>query len=312
MKPGLKDLLWMAVGATLFGAIILVVLNAPQNQTPAAQLALKDRKIEIVDRMRAALASASEAEKSAVMATTDQDSQTFANQARTATATLRQERERLSELLVAGGSPRQQELLAQFSKTFADLERVDRNLLALAVQNTNLKAYQLAFGPAGEALQEADDSLSHLVTERAEANSPEDKQVILLVDDARISALRIQTLLPPHIAEESDQKMDELEARMTRADRAIRKDLAGLAAIRGLAEDKDVATATACYGRYTAIRSQILKLSRENTNVRSLAISLNEKRRAMFLCQDALSALGTAIEQEFSLEASGHTPVKPR
>ena len=82
MKPGLKDLLWMAAGAALFGAIILVVLNAPHDQTPAARLALKDRKIEIVERMRVALASASEAEKSAVMATTDQESETFANQAR--------------------------------------------------------------------------------------------------------------------------------------------------------------------------------------------------------------------------------------
>ena len=312
MKPGLKDLLWMAVGAALFGAIILVALNAPPDQTPAAKLALKDRKIEIVDRMRAALASASEAEKSAVMAATDQESETFANQARAATATLRQEREQLSGLLGAGGSPRTKDLLAQFSKTLADLERVDRNLLNLAVQNTKLKAYQLAFGPAGEALQEADDALSHLVTERADSNSPEDKKVIRLADDARISALRIQTLLPPHIAEESDQKMDELEVRMTHEDQAIRKGLADLAAIPGLADDKDVATATACYGRYTEIRSQILKLSRENTNVRSLTISLNEKRRAMFLCQDALSALEQAIEQEFSLEASGHPPVKPR
>ena len=302
----------MAVGAALFGAIILVALNAPPDQTPAAKLALKDRKIEIVDRMRAALASASEAEKSAVMATTDQESETFANQARAATATLRQEREQLSGLLGAGGSPRTKDLLAQFSKTLADLELVDRNLLNLAVQNTNLKAYQLAFGPAGEALQKADDALSHLVTERTDSNSPEDKKVIRLADDARISALRIQTLLPPHIAEESDQKMDELEVRMTHEDQAIRKGLADLAAIPGLADDKDVATATAGYGRYTEIRSQILKLSRENTNVRSLTISLNEKRRAMFLCQDALSALEQAIEQEFSREASGHTPVNPR
>jgi len=312
MKPGLKDFLWMAVGAALFGAIILVVLNAPPDQTPAAKLALKDRKVEIVDRMRADLAAASEAEKSAVMATTDQDSQTFADQARTATAALRQERERLSELLVEGGSPRQKDLLAQFSNTLTNLERIDRDLLNLAVQNTNLKAYQLAFGPASEALQAADDALSHLATERADSNSPEDKKVIRLADDARISALRIQTLLPPHIAEESDQKMDELEVRMTHEDQMIRKNLADLAAIRGLAEAKDLATAIAGYGRYAEIRSQILKLSRENTNVRSLAISLNEKRRAMFLCQDALSALDQAIEQEFSHEASSHPPVNPR
>jgi hypothetical protein len=312
MKPNAKDFLWMAAGAAFFGAIILVVMNVPRNQTPAATLALKDRKIELVDQMRLALASASEAEKSAVMATTDQDSQTFADQARAATASLQQERDQLGELLGVDGSPGEKELLAQFSKTFADFERIDHNLLNLAVQNTNLKAYRLAFGPAAETLEEADDALAHVVKEKAGSDSPGDKTVILLVDDARISALRILALLPPHIAEESDQKMDEMEARMARQDRAIRKDLADLAAIKGLADDNDLATATARYASFTELRRQILKLSRENTNVRSLAISLNEKRKAMFLCQDALSALAHAIEQEFIAGAADLTPVNPR
>lgn len=302
----------MAAGAAFFGAIILVVMNVPQKQTPAARLALQDRKIEIVDQMRLALASASEAEKSAVMATTDEDSQTFADQARAATASLEQERAQLGELLGANGSSRENELLAEFSKTFADFERIDHELLNLAVQNTNLKAYRLAFGPAAETLKEEDDALAHIVQARADSDSPENKKVILLADDARISSLRILALLPPHIAEESDQKMDEMEARMAREDRAIRKDLADLAALKGLAEDTDVATAAARYASFTDLRSQILKLSRENTNVRSLAISLNQKRKAMFLCQDALSALEQAIEQEFISGAADLTPVNPR
>jgi len=302
----------MAAGAAFFGAIVFVVMNVPRNQTPAARLTLKDRKIEIVDQMRLALASASEAEKSAVMATTDQDSQAFADQARAATASLEHERAQLGELLGANDSPRENELLAEFSKTLAGLERIDHDLLGLAVQNTNLKAYRLAFGPAAETLQEADDALARIAKERADSDSPGDKQVILLADDARISALRILALLPPHIAEESDQKMDEMEARMAREDRAIRKDLADLAAIKDLAEDSDLATAAARYASFTDLRAQILKLSRENTNVRSLAISLNEKRKAMFLCQDALSTLEQAIQHEFISGATNLTPVNPR
>ena len=63
----------MAAGAAIFGLVFVVVLISSKEQSPAARLALKDRKIEIVDRMRTALASASESAKSAVMATTDQD-----------------------------------------------------------------------------------------------------------------------------------------------------------------------------------------------------------------------------------------------
>jgi hypothetical protein len=312
MKPNPKDFLWMAAGAAFFGAIIWVVMNVPHNQTPAARLALKDRKIELVDQMRLALASASEAEKSAVMATTDQDSQTFADQARAATVSLEQERAQLDGILRANGSSRENELLAEFSETLADFERIDHDLLDLAVQNTNLKAYRLAFGPAAETLKEADDALAHIVQVRADSDSPGDKQVILLADAARISSLRILALLPPHIAEESDQKMDEMEARMAREDQAIRKDLADLAATKGFAENSDLATAVARYASFTDLRSQILKLSRENTNVRSLAISLNEKRKAMFLCQDALSVLEQAIQQGFISGAANLTPVNPR
>jgi hypothetical protein len=302
----------MAVGATIFGIVFVVVLTTSKEQSPAARLALKDRKVEIVSRMRTALATVSEADNSAVMATTDQDSQTFANDARTATTTLQQGRDQLSGLLDTRGSPREKELLAEFSKSFVNLERVDRDLLALAVQNTNIKAYSLAFGPASEAIQAADEALAHLVSGYSESNSSDDKKIILLADDARISALRIQTLLPPHIAEENDQKMDALEGRMTREDQAIRKDLADLAAIGVLAADKDLTTAVARYEQFTEIRSQILKLSRENTNVRSLAISLNEKRRALLLCQDALTGLEQEINEAFIRDERSRAPVSTR
>ncbi|MGA3007661.1 MAG: hypothetical protein ABSE59_07200, partial [Opitutaceae bacterium] len=251
MKPNPKEFLWMAAGATFFGAIIFVVMRVPPNQTPAARLALKDRQIELVDQMRVALASAAEAEKSAVMATTDQDSQAFADQARAAAASLQQERGQLGELLQANDRTRENALLAEFSKTFADFERIDHELLNLAVQNTNLKAYRLAFGPAAQALQEEDDALAHIVEKQAGSDSPGTKRVIFLADGARISALRILALLPPHIAEESDQKMDEMEVRMAREDRQIRKNLADLAAIKDPSNDNDLAAANARYAQFT-------------------------------------------------------------
>jgi hypothetical protein len=106
--------------------------------------------------------------------------------------------------------------------------------------------------------------------------------------------------------------MDEMEVRMAREDRQIRKNLADLAAIKDPSNDNDLAAANARYAQFTGLRRQILKLSRENTNVRSLALSLNEKRKTMFLCQDELSALELAIEQEFISGAADLAPVNPR
>jgi hypothetical protein len=295
-KASLKDFLRMTAGAVILLVVMLTVLHFQSGQTPAAQLALKAKRIALVEQMRLALASASEAEKSAVMATTDEESQTFADQARTNAAAAELARRQLEGLL----EPREPNLFAQFSQAFTDFQRVDKDLLELSVKNTNVKAFNLAFGPAAAAVKEMDTALAGLPTE--------DVNVLRFADNARIAALRLQALLPPHIAEESDQKEDEMEAQMAKEDRDVRRSLDALSALPSLVDNPGLKTARASYARFSETRAQILKLSRENTNVRSLTISLNQKRKAMFLCQDALAALRDAIEQEPISSA----PVNPR
>jgi hypothetical protein len=296
IKPGIKEFLWMVIGAAILLVVMLIVMHFQTRQSPSEQLAFKTKRVDLVARMRLTLASASEAEKSAVLAVTDQDSQTFADQSRAATAEVERERKELGELLAAGGTLGEKDLFAQFSKVFTDSQRIDNDLLALAVKNTNIKAYGLAFGPAADALKEMDTALSRLVAKSA--GSPEAGNMALLAFGAQTAALHIQTLLAPHIAEESDKKMDELEALMTKEDQEVRKDLDGLASLQKLHGDPDLETAASDYARFSEIRGRILDLSRENTNIRSLAMSLGQKRKVLFLCQDVLSNLQQAIQEE--------------
>lgn len=309
IKPGLNDVLWMVVGAAALLIFLMVMLHFRDGQDPAAQLAFKARRVDLVGRMQLDLASASEAEKSAVLAITDQDSQAFADQARAASAKVEQERRELGELLTDGGTQSERELLAQVTAAFSEFQRVDNDLLALAVKNTNIKAYGLAFGPAAAALKEMNAALARLVA--ANADSSEAKAMMPLAFGAEISALRIQTLLPPHIAEESDQKMDELEVLMATEDTQVRKSLDGLAAIPKFSKDPELATATARYVEFSKMRAQTLGLSRENTNVRSLSISLNQKRKVMLVCQTVLNDLQQAILAE-PIAGSTYGTVRPR
>jgi hypothetical protein len=136
--------------------------------------------------------------------------------------------------------------------------------------------------------------------------------MMLLAFSAQVGVLRIQALLPPHIAEESDQKMDELEALMATEDAQVRRGLDGLAALPKFSKDPDLATATARYAEFSNIRTKILSLSRENTNVRALSISMNQKRKVMLVCQAALSALQEAILAEPIAGSTYGTPVRPR
>ena len=296
IRPGVRDALWMAVGAAILSLFILLVLLFGKQPSPNAQLAFKAQRVDLVGRMQLALASASEAEKSAVLAITDQESQAFADQARASTADVERERRELAELLNKGGTQAEKDLLAEFSQRFTEFQRIDDELLSLAVKNTNLKAYALTFGPAAGALDEMSAALSRLVTANADARDA--KKVMSLAFGAEIGALRIQTLLPPHIAEASDPRMDELEALMTKEDEQVRSDLEGLGALPKLGGDADLAAAASRYARFREIKDQILALSRENTNVRSLSISLNQKRKVMLDCHDVLSNLQEAIRTE--------------
>jgi len=300
----------MAAGAAALLLLILLVLHFRKPPDTAGQLAFKAERADLVGRMQLDLASASEAEKSAVLAITDQESQAFADQAGEATKSVEREQRELEELLTHGGTQGEKELLGEFSQLFIEFQRIDDELLKLAVQNTNLKAYALAFGPAAGALNEMSAALSRLAA--ASADSPDAKKVMQLALGAEIGALRIQTLLPPHIAEPSDARMDALEGLMTEEDEKVRSDLAGLHALPRLSGDADLATATSRYAQFREIKSQILALSRENTNVRSLSISLHQKRKLMLSCQEALRRLQEAILDEPIEGITYGRPAKPR
>ena len=71
-----------------------------------------------------------------------------------------------------------------------------------------------------------------------------------------------------------------------------------LAALQDFKGDSDLETARSDYTKFSEIRTSILALSRENTNVRSLVISLGQKRKVMIVYQDDLSALHKAILEE--------------
>jgi len=178
------------------------------------------------------------------------------------------------------------------------------------VKNTNLKAAHLAFGPAAECIAQMEVALAH-VAER-EAAAAEASKVALLALDARAAALRIETLIPPHIAEENDANMDALEKRMAEAASRAKRDLDDLAAIDALRADPDLAVATKRFAECGELEKQIVVLSRENTNVRSLAISLDKKRKAMFACQEALDALQQTMWKEPIAGIDYARPSNPR
>ena len=301
MKPGNTIgyySLFTVLGAVLACVVLVVVLRFHVGGSLDAQSVARVKAVQLVDEMRLDLALASQKEWSAVMAESDRDSRAFADQALSAVARVGEGEREFLAVMGPYFTNDQKGLLTKFSQALDEFRKMDASLLDLAVQRTNAKAYELAFGPAAGAVQAMTDALERIAarhTDKPLSQTPLEMRG--LTCRAQTGALRILALLAPHIAEPSDEKMDAIEARMSQEDQLVRTALDGLDGRVSLGDAPDVASAREAYGRFSALRTDILRLSRENTNVRSVGLALDRKRKADALCQDILEAVRLAVTQ---------------
>jgi hypothetical protein len=243
---------------------------------------------KLADDMRVQLHRSSEAVQRAIMADTDELSSGFAREAQEAAAALEADRQSLDPILAKIGSQQELNLAEQFGEAFGRLQELDRTLLALAVENTNGKAQRLAFGPAREA---ADALRDHL--ERTVRSAPPQKtaRAELLALRIELGVREVQALQAPHIAEADDAAMTELEQRMARSESAARTSLAELAKLLGTPAERDLAAAREQLERFAQVQRELIALSRENSDVRSLAVALGERRTLAASADAAASGL---------------------
>jgi hypothetical protein len=252
------------------------------------------QKNQLVDTIRINLLASAEAEKSAVMANTDEASQDFADQSVRASQTVETARRELGRLIEGQNNRREGELFSQFSSCWEKLQELDREILPLAVQNTNLKALRLSFVPAHEDLKRMEAALNQLMDGSASASDA--LSITRLASEASIAALNIYALEAPHIAETTEARMNEIEAAMQRLDAQVNDALNSLQAQVGATGRPFVEAAWTSYRDFQKINSEIIDLSRRNSNIRSFAMSLGQKRNLMAQCQDLLTALQEAVQ----------------
>src|SRR5262249_32744194 len=185
------------------------------------------KKLQIIQAMSHDLLASAEAEKSAVMANTDEASQAFAEQSIQAAQNVEKARRELEHLLE--GNRQHAHLFHEFSRCWEQLQAIDQEVLSLAVQNTNLKALRLSFVPAAEALRHMEEALNHLMDWAS--SSPDAVKITRLASQAVTSALHLYTLQAPHIAESTATRMEEMEAVMQSLDAQVTDALQSLQAL---------------------------------------------------------------------------------
>jgi len=235
---------------------------------------------------------AADAGNLAVMADTDEASQRFAAEARAHADSAEKDLAAIRAQLISLNFSEELRLLDEFAGHFNTFRKLDATILELAVANTNLKAQQLSFGTA----QDASDALAEALARLAPATDASGTwHVKALAASVLAHAREVQALQARHIAEPDEATMRTIETRMSAAERGARDELAALAPLVHPGARAELAAASGAFERLMAANKQILELSHRNTNVRSLAMALTQKRSVVTACEDSLRAVQEAL-----------------
>ena len=284
-----------AAGRVIAAVMIATASGCISEPETALERLIESRRLasDLVVQMT----KASEASNRAVMADTYEASLAFAREAEAANQAVEKDVTALDPILRGLGYANETQLLQEFNSRFAEYRALDRTILQLAVENTNLKAQRLSYGPAQQAATAFQDSLGRITA----LDPAKDSWRVKALAATALAALReIQVLQAPHIAEADETAMTRIETQMATEEAAARSALATLMTVTPPASRPQLDAATAALDRFMGINAQIIELSRRNTNVRSLGLTLGRKRLLAAECEDALRTIDESLARHGS------------
>jgi hypothetical protein len=258
--------LWAAMGLVviLLGFLLYHRGTLPELRNAPRVMA---QKLETLSDLRINFLKSIGAEKLAVMAETDEASLAYADESRRAAEAVDTDLQELSR-------------------------RIDRVILGLAVQNTNLKAFKLSFGKGRETVERFENALN------AVTQNSSDARLIRAAADARAAELEILSLHAPHIVSPDDTEMNRIEQAIHAKEELVHRSLAIVARLAPADKQPYLVEAQAANREFTAVTATVIELSRQNTNVDSLGISLDRKQKAAALCEAVLDQLHAAFNRQ--------------
>jgi len=285
--------LWAAL---ILAAVLLLILIYYRSTSLEIQNVprVMAQKLETLSSLRINFLKSIEAEKLAVMAETDEASLAFADESKRAAETVEADLKELSRLIGMHPAADESKVLQEFEAAWEQVRKIDRVILDLAVQNTNLKAFRLSFGKGQEAVARFENALNELT------RGVTDVPLIRAAADALAAELKILTLHAPHIVSPDDEEMNRIEHVIRAKQEVVRSSLAILARLAPAGKQPYVNEAVAADREFTAVTATVIELSRQNTNVNSLNISLDRKQKVTALCETLLNQLHKAfMAQDF-------------
>ncbi len=297
-NKGQSDILWgigIAVGLLFLAVISKYCLPPIHMEDTYRNIVMKS---EVVAQMRINLLKSVEMEKNAVMAITDKESQEFADQSLAASAAVEQNLSDLRSLIDAAPLQTEKKLAIEFDTCLTELRRLDQIILEFAVQNTNLKAASLSQEKGAESIQRFEHALENFML--SFAGTPNEGRITRLSFQAITAGLKIFNLHNFHISEASDEKMDLIETQIKVEENEVAKSLDGLTGIVGEENNTLLLQAKISFSEFNEVTAQVITLSRQNSNIKSLEFSLGRKRKIAAQCDEILAAFQEVIQNSSS------------
>ena len=258
--------------------------------------------VDIVSRMRINLIKSTDLEKGAVMAVTDEESQDLAEQSRKSADAVERDYHELKELIDAAKIDKEIKLLKEFNDDWNTIKVIDRELLSLAVANTNLKAENLSFTAAAPAITNFARLLFELID--IPKSDGERLQMAKSAYQAATAAMTIYSLEAPHIKEARDEKMNELENLMAMNEKKVRDALLDVSRLADQQGRIIFNNASSAFSKFMEVHKEVIRLSRMNTNIKSLQLSLGRKRKVAAQCEEILNSLQDTVQTGRSFKAT--------
>jgi hypothetical protein len=273
---------------------LLATCLACRTNAKAAFVQLAEAR-QLASQMRIDFAKASDESNRAVMADTDEESIKFARQAEASTLAVATAMAELAKRVTDLGDPGNADLIRGFQEQFARYQDLDKEILKLAVENTNLKARRLLFGPVAQAADEFCGTLQAFAAAAPDASA---RRISDSAFRAQLAIREIEVLQAPHIAEAKAAAMDDLEREMASRQASAQEALSFLERSARPQSLSSLNAAKTALDRFEGLSRQLIELSRKNTNVRSLELAMTQKPPLTSACDESLAALQNALANQ--------------
>ncbi|MCE5264951.1 MAG: hypothetical protein LLG97_15650 [Deltaproteobacteria bacterium] len=260
------------------------------------------KTIELISRMRIGLLKSSDLGKGAVMAVTDEESRTLAEESRKSTDAVERDYLELKALIDQAKIGNEIRLLKEFGDNWRSFRLIDGELLSLAVENSNIKAANLSFTAAARAVADFESCLSRLMN--LPASDRRRAEIANLAYQAVTATFMIYSLEAPHINEALDKKMDDLENWMAANGEKAHAALSDLSRLIDQPDRTLFNHTVSAYSKFIEVHKEVVRLSRMNTNIKSLQLSLGRKRMIEARCEEILQSLQNTVQSGRSAEST--------